>query len=116
MKKFIIAGLSTLTLLGSASTTLAYRGDPNAVGPNYDPARHTAMQAAFDKGASGYADWAKLMTDRTGRIKDVVTNSTIFAEFAQARKNGTQALTTFRAKYNLGTGARQNGTGYGRNR
>jgi len=123
MKKTIIAGLSVVTLLASTSTAaLAYKGDPNVQGPNYSPERHTAMQAAFDAGANGFQNWLKLMENKAMRLKQVITNSDIFGEFATAHNSGSDAVTEFRNKYNLGTAGQgkgqgmRDGSGYGRNR
>lgn len=113
MNKKIMVGLSVLTLLALSSTaTLAYRGDPNSKGPNYDPARHTAMQETFSEGESGYSSWLKLMEGKANRLKVVIKDSKVFAEFANAQKQGQAAVNAFRTKYNLGTGTH---TTYGRN-
>lgn len=113
-----MVGLSVLSLIALSSTAAsAYRGDPSKQGPNYDPARHTAMQESFSKGESGYSSWLKLMEGKATRLKAVVKDSKVFAEFANAQKQGQSAVSTFRAKYNLGNGnGNGNHTGYGRNR
>jgi len=124
MKKSLIAGLSVVTLLASTTSTFAYQGDPSVQGPNYSPERHTALQAAFDAGANGFQNWLKLMENKAYRLKEVITNGEIFGEFAATHNNGVEAVTAFRAKYNLGTagqgqgrGLRDgSGAGYGRNR
>lgn len=118
MKKSIIAGLSVVTLLASATSASAYRGDPSVQGPNYSPERHAAMQNAFAAGENGYSNWLKLMENRAWRLKQVITNKKIFAEFAAAHQNGVEAVNAFRAKYNLGVAGqgRHDGSGYGRNR
>lgn len=113
MKKTIIAGLSVITLLASSTTASAYRGDPNVQGPNYTPERHQAMEQAFE--TNNYGSWLKLMEGRAFRLKEVVKNSTIFAEFAKAHESGIEALNAFRAKYNLVMG-NQMGFRQGRNR
>jgi hypothetical protein len=113
MKKTIIAGLSVITLLASSTSASAYRGDPNVKGPNYTPERHEAMERAFE--TNNYGSWLKLMEGRAFRLKEVVKNKTIFAEFAKAHESGVEALNAFRAKYNLGMG-KQDGSGQGRNR
>jgi hypothetical protein len=116
MNKTLLVGLSVLSLIALSSTAAsAYRGDPNKQGPNYDPARHTAMQETFRKGESGYSSWLKLMEGKATRLKEVISNSKIFGEFANAQKQGQSAVSAFRAKYNLGNG-NGNHTGYGRNR
>lgn len=66
MKKSTL-GLGALTLiLGttflSASTALAYRGDPTVTGPNYSVEHHTAMQKAFEN--KDYTAWKNLMQGR----------------------------------------------------
>ncbi len=118
MKKSLIAGLSVVTLLASATAASAYRGDPSVQGPNYSPERHAAMTAAYAAGENGYSNWLKLMENRAWRLKEVITNKKIFAEFASAHQNGVEAVSAFRAKYNLGVAGqgRRDGSGYGRNR
>jgi len=118
MNKKIIVSLSVLSLIALSSTTAsAYRGDPNKQGPNYDPARHTEMQETFSKGESGYSSWLKLMEGKATRLKEVVSSSKIFGEFANAQKQGQSAVSAFRAKYNIGNGnGSSNQSGYGRNR
>ncbi len=114
MNKKLMVGLSLLSLIALSSTAAsAYRGDPSKQGPNYDPARHSAMQESFSKGESGYSSWLKLMEYKATRLKAVVKDSKIFAEFANAQKQGQSAVNAFRAKYNLGN---SNHTGYSRNR
>lgn len=109
MNKTLVAGLSVATLLSTATAASAYRGDPSVQGPNYSPERHTAMRETFAAGENGYQNWLKLMENKAYRLKTVITNSTVFGEFAQAQQSGVEAVNAFRAKYNLGTG-------YGRNR
>lgn len=118
MKKTIIAGLSALLLIGSATAVSAYRGDPSVHGPAYTPERHAAMTAAFSSGENGYQNWLQLMEGKAWRLKQVITNSQIFGEFAQAHQNGVEAVGAFRAKYNLGIAGQgmRDGSGYGRNR
>jgi len=114
MKKSLIVSLSLVTLLSSARAASAYQGNPNVMGPNYNPERHEAMEATFVAGEKGYENWLKLMENRAWRLRQVVTSSKIFAEFAQAHEKGVESMNTFRAKYNLGP----NGQGFraGRNR
>lgn len=118
MKKSLIAGLSAITLLSSATLASAYRGDPSVQGPNYSSERHTAMQSAFSAGENGYGDWLKLMEGKAYRLRQVITDSKIFGEFARAHQEGVEAVSAFRAKYNLGTPGQgvRTGSGYGRNR
>ena len=114
MNKKLIVGLSVLSLIAISSTSAsAYRGDPTQQGPNYDPARHAAVQETFNKGESGYSSWLKLMEGKATRLKEVVKDTKVFAEFANAQKQGQSAVSAFRAKYNLGSGSNM---GYGRNR
>ncbi|GAB4026250.1 MAG: hypothetical protein Fur0011_1200 [Candidatus Microgenomates bacterium] len=116
MNKKLMVGLSVLSLIAISSTTAAaYRGDPNKQGPNYDPARHAALQETFSQGESGYSSWLKLMEGKATRLKEIIKDSKVFAEFANAQKQGQSAISAFRAKYNLGNG-NGNHTGYGRNR
>lgn len=121
MNKIVLATLITTSLV-MAPLVSAYRGDPNVQGPNYSPERHTAMQEIFKAGKNGYANWLKLMENKAWGLKEVITNSDIFAEFATAHIKGVDAVAEFRNKYNLGTSSQgkglglRDGSGYGRNR
>lgn len=118
MKKSLVAGLSLVTLLSTASVASAYRGDPSVQGPNYSPERHAEMTASFAAGENGYTNWLKLMENKAWRLKSVITNAKIFGEFATAHQNGVEAISAFRAKYNLGIAGQgmRDGSGFGRNR
>jgi len=93
MKKTTL-GLGALVLgLGiisaSASTALAYRGDPTVKGPDYSVERHEAMTKAFEN--KDYDAWKNLMTGK-GRVIQVV-NKDNFAKFAEAHALAEQGKT-----------------------
>lgn len=109
----LLAGGVAMTLPGVAS---AYRGDPNVKGPNYTAQRHTAMEAAFEKG--DFDAWKNLMQGR-GRVTQVI-NKENFAKFAQAHELAENGKTAEAQKIReeLGLGLKNgtgNGVGMGRN-
>lgn len=81
-KKLLGLGVAALVVGGigaSASTALAYRGDPNVKGPNYSTEHHEAMEQALE--GNNYEAWKNLMDGR-GRVTQVI-NKDNFAKFAQ---------------------------------
>lgn len=84
-KKLLGLGIAALVLgaIGvSASTALAYRGDPSVRGPNYSAERHVAMEKALEN--KDYNAWKELMQGR-GRVTQIV-NQENFAKFAEAHE------------------------------
>ncbi|KKP46781.1 MAG: hypothetical protein UR39_C0008G0013 [Candidatus Woesebacteria bacterium GW2011_GWA1_33_30] len=104
----LVVGTGILAI--TASSTLAYRGDPNVKGPNYTAERHTAMLKAFEN--KDFNAWSNLMQGK-GRVTQVV-NKDNFAKFAEAHElslNGkTDEAQKIRAELGLGL---QNGAGKG---
>jgi len=93
MKK-ITVGLGALALLlgtmgVSASTVLAYRGDPAVNGPQYSAERHASMEKAFEN--NDYDVWKNLMQGK-GRVTQVITKEN-FAKFAEAHELMEQGKT-----------------------
>lgn len=74
------AGIASAAILSQSA--LAYRGNPEQVGPNYDPARHEAMENAFN--SRDYNSWKDLMKGR-GRVTERI-NEQNFSKFAEMRK------------------------------
>ena len=122
MKKITI-GLGVLALVMglaglSASTVLAYRGDPSVKGPNYSAERHESMTAAFEN--KDYAAWKSLMQGR-GRVSQII-NQDNFAKFAEAHQLALDGKTSEAQKIrqelglglNNGSCGRQGGMGVGR--
>lgn len=112
-KKLLGFGALAVTIAAAgatASTALAYRGDPTVTGPNYTVERHTAMEAAMD--AKDYTAWKNLMAGR-GRATQVVTAET-FPKFVQAHElaeaGKTAEAAALRQELGLGNGK---GTGSG---
>jgi len=110
-KKIIAASLLTLALVFAfTKSALAYRGDPNVKGPNYDPQRHEAMLKAFEK--KDYNAWKNLMGNRPITQK---INPSNFSKFVQMRNLMLQGkideANKIRAELGLGQGL---GGGFGR--
>jgi len=104
---------ATALILGGVillpQTVLAYKGDPNAQGPNYTPERHEAMIKAFEN--KDYQAWQELMSGRgiTQRI-----NEQNFAQFAEAHQLAQQGNVEEAQKIRAELGLnQQNGTGAG---
>lgn len=112
MKKTTVALGALALVLGvtaiSASSALAYRGDPTVQGPNYSTERHTAMLKAFE--TKDYAAWKNLMQNR-GQVSQVITEAN-FAKFVEAHNLALQGKTAEAQKIRqeLGLGL-QNGSG-----
>ena len=120
-KQKIVLGLTALALgtgviFTTASSVLAYRGDPAVTGPNYTAERHEAMENAFE--TKDYTSWKNLMGDK-GRVTQVV-NKDNFAKFAEAHQlaedgklvEANQIRTELGLNLHNGSGR---GTGMGRN-
>lgn len=100
--------LSAGALFAMASSTLAYRGDPNTLGPNYTAERHEAMTKAFEN--NDYNAWKELMQGK-GRVTQVVNEGNFerFAEMHKFRLEGrTDEANQIKAELGLGM---QNGSG-----
>lgn len=111
-KKILAIGLSALVLgigFASASTTLAYKGDPTVVGPNYSADRHQVMTQAFEN--NDYASWKNLMQGK-GRVTQVI-NENNFAKFAEAHKLALEGKTAEaqQIRQELGLGLNNGGQG-----
>jgi len=94
----------------SSSVTLAYRGDPKAVGPNYTKERHDAMLKAMQN--KDYNAWKSLMQDK-GRVTEVINESN-FARFVEAHNLALQGknIEAQKIRSELGLG-QKNGSGRG---
>lgn len=86
--------------------TLAYRGNPEVMGPNYSVERHESMITAFEE--NDYNAWKKLMIGR-GRVTQII-NKDNFARFAEAHRlalsGKTEEANAIRQQLGLGTGGR----------
>ena len=120
-KQKIVLGLTALALgtgviFTTASSVLAYRGDPAVTGPNYTAERHEAMEKAFEN--KDFSAWLALMQGK-GRVTEVV-NKDNFAKFAEAHQlaedgklvEANQIRTELGLNLHNGSGR---GTGMGRN-
>lgn len=109
--------LGTGVLFTTASSVLAYRGDPNTQGPDCTTERHEAMTQAFEK--KDYNAWKELMQGK-GRVTQVINegNFARFAEMHQLRLEGkTAEAGQIRTELGLGLGngsGNSQGKGYGR--
>ena len=83
-KVYVSLAVLTLILTAGVASVSAYQGDYNKQGPNTDPVRHEAMQAALD--GKDYNSWKELMNDK-GRVAQVV-NEENFSKFVEARRLG----------------------------
>lgn len=108
------------TLLAATSNVGAYKGDPEAQGPNCTEERKEAMTEAFEN--NDYEAWSQLMQGK-GRVTEVVNDGNFekFAEMHRLRIEGqTNEANKIRAELGLG---QQDGSGngqgqmrYGKNR
>jgi len=65
----------------SASSALAYQGDPSKVGPNYTAEKHSALTKAFE--TKDYNAWKNIMGSQ-GRVTQLI-NKDNFSRFVEAR-------------------------------
>lgn len=111
MKKAVltIAGLALVSGLffTTAKSTLAYRGDPNVLGPNCTAEKRQAVQNAIKN--RDYNAWKNLMGDRGITRKITAQNFNRFAEMVKLRLEGKiDEANKIRAELGLGL---RNGTG-----
>jgi len=124
-KKTLLLGATALVLGGlmlTFNTAKAYRGDPDAEGPDCSDERHQEMEQAFEN--SDYQAWKNLMQGK-GRVIEVV-NEDNFARFAEAHQlaeeGNTEEADQIRQELGLGLkngsgqGQKGQGNGQGRNR
>lgn len=102
-----IVAISALAL--QPAVTEAYRGDPEAKGPNYTVERHEAMQQAFQN--RDYNAWRNLMQGR-GRITQVINESN-FDRLVEAHQLALDGKTEEARQIRVELGVGQ-GHGYGR--
>jgi len=108
-KKIVgIAGLFAISLF-LAGTVFAYRGDPMAEGPNYDPETCGQVEAAMESG--DYAEWVRLREENNlpmhGRMFHVINeeNFNLFQQLHEAREEGdTETVNQIRQDLGLGQG------------
>jgi hypothetical protein len=84
-KYIALSAIAIAGIVGSyaiSQTAFAYRGNPDQIGPNYSPERHTEMEKAFEK--NDYSAWKEQMNGR-GQVTKIV-NEQNFARFAEMRK------------------------------
>ena len=90
----------------------AYKGDPNAEGPDCTSERHEVMEQAFED--NDYNAWMEQMQGK-GRVTQVV-NEGNFARFAEAHKLAEEGNTeeASQIRHELGLGLKD-GSGQGNN-
>lgn len=109
MKKTIFFGFGLMLLIGLASlvSVLAYRGDPNVKGPNYNEEVHEQLEAAIESG--DYNAWIAIRKENNlpmnGRIFQVINadNFDKYKELHNAMQSGDyDTANTIRAELGLG--------------
>lgn len=108
-KTIIVTGILAL-VFGAfvAKNTLAYRGDPTKVGPNYDPQRHEAMLKAFEK--KDYNAWKNLMGNQPITAKINASNFSKFVEMRNLMIQGkVNEANKIKVELGLGVGLGQGG-------
>lgn len=124
--KFILvsAGALAITAVVAPQLASAYRGDPNAQGPNYSEEQHAAVTTALESG--DYSAWSEEMEGRGVSRRINENNFSQFQEMHRLNLAGdSEGAARIRAELGLGlqdgSGSGQgqgagNGQGYGRNR
>jgi hypothetical protein len=116
MKKTILFGLGFLLVVGLVSMigVLAYKGDPNVQGPNYDADVHEQLEAAIESG--DYDAWIQIREDNNlpmkGRMFQVINadNFYKFSELHNAMQSGDyETANAIKAELGLGQGMMKRG-------
>lgn len=111
MKNKTIGIFATLFVIGVISlvAVFAYKGDPDAQGPNYDADVHGQLEAAIEAG--DYDAWIKIRQDNNlpmyGRMFQVINkdNFDLYRQMHLAMEEGdTQTADDLRAELGLGQG------------
>jgi hypothetical protein len=117
MKNKILATFGALFLIGVVSLmgVWAYRGDPQASGPNYDATVQLQLEAAMADG--NYDAWIKIRQDNNlpmnGKVFQVINkdNFNKFVELHNANLAGdTAKADAIRAELGLGQGQMKRGS------
>lgn len=112
-KTFFVVSVLALgagMLFATASSALAYRGDPAVMGPNCTSERHEAVISAIKN--KDYTTWKNLMEGRGVAQRVTEQNFSRFADMLQLRLQGkTDEANKIRAELGLGV---RSGFGFGR--
>jgi hypothetical protein len=117
MNKKIWIAVVALFVISAASliAVMAYKGDPNVKGPNYNVDTETKLEAAMDAG--DYDAWVQIRKDNNlpmqGRMFQVINKDNFgkYVEMHEAMLSGdTAKADAIRAELGLGQGMR-NGQG-----
>jgi hypothetical protein len=118
MNKNTIFTLMALLFVGIAAAGIvsAYRGDPNAIGPNYNTETHELLQQALEN--RDYNMWISLREENNlpmkGKIFSVINedNFGLFVDMHEARKEGDfETADAIRVELGLGQGMMKRGEG-----
>ncbi|MGV8171454.1 MAG: hypothetical protein ACP5OA_02045 [Candidatus Woesearchaeota archaeon] len=116
MNKNILLGIVAIFIVSIASlgVVLAYRGNPEVQGPNYDAQVHEQLEAAMEAG--DYNAWIQIREDNNlpmrGRIFQVITadNFDKYVELHEANLAGdTAKADAIKAELGLGQGMQKHG-------
>jgi len=115
----VLALLSLMIVGIVAAGALAYRGDPDVTGPNYNEEAHDLIEAAIESG--DYDEWIALREEyglpMNGRIFDVIdeNNFYLFSEMHEAMEEGDlDRAQEIRTELGLGLGQMNRGEGQGK--
>jgi len=113
----ILMALLAVFAIGIASfSAMAYRGEPSAVGPNYDEEIHSQLEAAMEAG--DYDLWVSIREDNNlpmnGKIFSVINEDNFdkFVELHEAMESGdSDTADSIRSELGLGQGMMKRGNG-----
>jgi len=120
MNKNLLLGILAIFIVSVASlgAVLAYKGDPNVQGPNYDADVHEQLEAAIEAG--DYDSWVQIRKDNnlpmTGKMFQVIKedNFDLYKELHEANVAGdTERANEIKAELGLGQGMMKRGSGSG---
>jgi len=118
MNKNILLGILAIFVISIASLgiVLAYRGNPDVQGPNYDADVHEQLEAAIEAG--DYDAWVQIREDNNlpmrGRMFQVINadNFDQYVELHEANEAGdTAKADAIKAELGLGQGMQKRGNG-----
>jgi len=121
MNKNILLGMLAIFIVSIASlgAVLAYRGNPDVVGPNYDAEVHEQLETAMDAG--DYDAWVQIRKDNNlpmqGRMFQVI-NADNFDKYVEMHKanlaGDTVKSDAIKAELGLGQGMQKHGNSQGK--
>jgi hypothetical protein len=121
MNKNILLGMIAIFIVSIASlgAVLAYRGNPDVKGPNYDAKVHEQLEAAMD--AKDYDAWIQVRKDNNlpmqGRMFQVI-NAENFDKYVEMHKanlaGDTVRSDAIKVELGLGQGMQKHGNSQGK--